>query len=125
MDAREPMGPTGTIARVWVGHTRLEDRSAYERYLEETGMSGYRSAVGNRGAFLLVRDLDDHTEFVTLSFWDSWESIRAFAGSDPTRARYYEEDRRFLLSMPDTVDHYEIRSGIGGGVTRAPDRRRD
>lgn len=98
------------IARVWVGQTRAEDREAYERYVEETGMAGYRSTPGNLGAYLLVRDEGDRSEFLTLSFWDSWESIRAFAGDDPQRARYYEEDRRFLLSFPETVRHFEVRS---------------
>ena len=98
------------IARMWVGEVRPGDRDAYQRYVEETGLAGYRATPGNRGAKLLARDLDDRCEFTCLSFWDSWESIRAFAGPDPEIARYYPDDERFLLSFPRTVRHFEVLS---------------
>ena len=34
--------------------------------------------------------------------------IKAFAGSDPERARYYPEDERFLLDFEPNVEHYEV-----------------
>jgi hypothetical protein len=43
---------------------------------------------------------------VTLSWWEDEASIKAFAGSDISRARYYPEDDRFLLTRPQTVQHY-------------------
>jgi heme-degrading monooxygenase HmoA len=117
---RNPPEGANTIARIWIGHTRREDRKAYERYIEETGIAGYRSTPGNQGAFLMVRDLPERTEFLTLSFWDSWASVQSFAGDDPERARYYPEDRRFLLSFPEKVRHFEVRSGPA--VRPAPER---
>lgn len=111
------------IARIWIGHTRHEHREEYAGYVQRTGIAGYRSTHGNRGAYLLVRDLPDRTEFLTLSFWDSWEAIRAFAGEDPERARYYAEDERYLLDFPDTVRHYEARSGGRGGAREGREGR--
>jgi len=35
-------------------------------------------------------------------------AIRAFAGDDIERARYYPEDRTFLLEMEPRVTHYEV-----------------
>jgi len=32
----------------------------------------------------------------------------AFAGPDPERARYYPEDKGFLLEFEPTVTHYEV-----------------
>lgn len=85
------------IARTWRGWTRSEDAEAYVEYLMETGMAEYRRTPGNRAAYLLRRDDGDRTEFVTLTFWDSLEAVRGFAGEDITRAVFYSEDDRFLI----------------------------
>jgi hypothetical protein len=44
---------------------------------------------GNRGAWILRRDQGDRTEFITMSFWDSVDAIRAFAGDDIDAAVLY------------------------------------
>lgn len=83
----------------------------YADYIEETGMRAYRETPGNRGAWMLRRDEGDRTEFVTLSFWDSLDAVRAFAGDDVERAVFYPEDDRFLVERETRVLHYEIVSG--------------
>ncbi len=101
------------IARTWRGWTALEDADAYVEYLEATGIPGYRSTPGNRGAWILRRQVDDRVEFVTLSFWDSMDAVRVFAGDDPEMAVFYPEDDRFLLEREVTVQHFEL-FGEGG-----------
>ena len=97
------------IARTWRGWVRTEDRDVYVDYVEQTGMSEYRRTEGNRGAHMLTRDLGDgRTEIVTLSWWDSLDAVRAFAGDDPERARYYPEDDDYLLEREPRVTHYEV-----------------
>ncbi len=64
------------VARTWRGWTRREDANEYVAYIEETGIRQYRETPGNQGAWILRRDEGDRTEFTTLSFWDSLESIR-------------------------------------------------
>jgi hypothetical protein len=55
-----------------------------------------------------LKDIDaDRTEIVTLSWWKDEASIKAFAGADSSRSRYYPQDDRFLLTRPETVQHYE------------------
>jgi hypothetical protein len=77
-------------------------------YVSSTGLVAYRSATGNLGACIAVRDLDDErAEIVTLSWWKDKQSIVAFAGNDIDRARYFPEDDRYLLTRPETVQHYE------------------
>ncbi len=98
------------IARVWRGWTRPGDSDAYAAYVEDTGMTAYRSTPGNRGAWLMRRDVEGRTEFVTLSFWDSWDAVRAFAGDEVERAVFYPEDDRYLVDREDTVTHYEVGS---------------
>jgi heme-degrading monooxygenase HmoA len=99
------------IARMWRGWVRTEDRDAYAAYVEETGIAQYRETAGNRGAHILLRDLDDgRTEIVALSFWTSYDAIRGFAGEDVDTAVYYPEDDRYLVQREDTVTHYEVRA---------------
>jgi hypothetical protein len=43
-----------------------------------------------------------------LTLWDSLDAIRAFAGPDMERAKYYPEDEAFLLELEPTVTHYEV-----------------
>jgi heme-degrading monooxygenase HmoA len=96
------------IARTWRGWTRAEDADAYVEYLEGTGMREYRGTPGNHGAWILRRPDGDRTEFVTLSFWESLDAVRGFAGDDPERAVFYPEDDRFLVEREETVTHFEL-----------------
>ena len=50
----------------------------------------------------------DHGDVITLSFWDSYESIARFSGDPIDRARYYPEDPRFLLDFPEHVEHFDV-----------------
>jgi heme-degrading monooxygenase HmoA len=95
------------IARIWHGETAAEKAEEYLDYLNRTGIPGYRATPGNRGAFVLRRVEGDRAHFLTLSLWDSLESIKEFAGEDYERARYYPEDEKFLLEFEPTVQHYE------------------
>ncbi len=99
------------IVRTWRGWVRAEDAAAYVTYIDETGMREYRETPGNLAAFMLRRDLDDaRTEFVTISFWESMDSIRAFAGDNVEQAVYYPEDEQFLVDKEDFVTHFEVAS---------------
>jgi heme-degrading monooxygenase HmoA len=95
------------ILREWRAEIRRELREEYLSYVESTGLVGYRRTPGNLGAVVAVRDLDtERTEIFTLSWWKDKESIVAFAGEDIARARYYPEDDRYLVTRPNTVQHY-------------------
>jgi heme-degrading monooxygenase HmoA len=96
------------IARIWRGAVRREDADRYVDYLQGTGIPEYRATAGNRGAWILRRDLGETTEFVTLSFWESLEAVTGFAGPDPESAVFYPEDDRFLVERDLTVTHYEL-----------------
>ncbi|HYI55120.1 MAG TPA: hypothetical protein VEX57_14235 [Microlunatus sp.] len=98
-----------TVLRRWTGWIEPEDRTAYQDYLEETGLSAYRATDGNLGAWATYRDLPDgRCEVVTLSLWRSRADIEEFAGSDISRAVFYPEDDRFLVGRETTVDHFDV-----------------
>ena len=105
------------IARMWRGVVRPEDADEYAVYIRDTGFSAYGETPGNRGAWMLRRDTDAGTEFITFSLWESEDAIRAFAGDDIETAVYYPEDERFLLEKEPKVAHFEVADEIppGGG----------
>ena len=96
------------IARTWRGAVRNEDGDAYADYIGETGLAAYTATPGNRGAWLLRRELADRTEFVTFSLWDSLDAVKAFAGEDYETAVFYPEDDRFLVDRDEFARHWEV-----------------
>jgi heme-degrading monooxygenase HmoA len=96
------------IARIWHGMTAAHAADEYFQFVRERAIPDYRNTPGNLGAYVLRRVESDRAHFLTLSFWESEESIRAFAGDDILRARYYPEDDGFLLEFEPTVTHYEL-----------------
>ena len=96
------------IARVWHGRTRAADAKVYAEYLYRSGIPDYRRTPGNQGAWVLRRLEGDVAHFITLTFWESRDAIKAFAGADIEVARYYPEDKRYLLEFEPTVTHYDV-----------------
>lgn len=96
------------IARVWHGIVSGEQSDAYHAYLLRTGVSDLQATPGNRGVYVLRRVEGSHAHFLLMSLWDSLEAIRAFAGDDVERARYYPEDASYLQELEPTVTHYEV-----------------
>ncbi|OLC04935.1 MAG: hypothetical protein AUH78_27010 [Gemmatimonadetes bacterium 13_1_40CM_4_69_8] len=96
------------VARVWHGATPASQGDAYAAYLEETGVKDCRGTPGNRGVQVLRRTMGGETHFLFISFWESMGAIRSFAGVDVDQARYYPEDRKYLLALEPTVSHYEV-----------------
>ena len=94
--------------RVWKGWTLTEDATAYEEYMRGTGLTQYRATDGKRGAYMTRRDVGANTEFCMVTFWDSLDHIRAFAGDDIERAVFYPEDDRFLVERDERVEHFEV-----------------
>ncbi len=96
------------IARVWRGATPAAKADAYVEFLHRTGVRDYRATPGNRGVYMLRRIAGDRAEFTLITLWDSFDAIRRFAGADYERARYYPEDRDFLLEFEPFVEHHDV-----------------
>lgn len=96
------------IARIWRGTTDASKGEEYVDYLEATGLREYRETPGNRGALVLRRYVDGKAEFVLVTFWESFDAVRAFAGPDFGKAVYYPKDKDFLHEFEPHVEHYEV-----------------
>ena len=87
--------------------TKSEHAEKYLNYVERTGLSDYRNVDGNLSAKILRRIDGAICHFLTVTEWDSYESIKKFAGNDFEKARYYDEDKKYLLEFEENVTHYE------------------
>ena len=96
------------IARLWHGAVPAAKGDRYADYLRQTGVTDCLATPGNRGVHVLRRRVGAEIHFLFISFWDSMDAIRAFAGDDVERARYYPEDREYLLELEPGVAHYEV-----------------
>ena len=92
------------VLREWRAEIKRALKEEYVQYVKATGLDSER------------------TEIVTLSWWTDTEAIKAFAGADYGRARYFPDDDRFLLTRPEHVHHYEATvpgSAQGARVERS------
>ena len=96
------------IARVWRGWTSIDDADAYVDYLVATGMKDSRATPGNRGVLVLRRAAGERVEFTTVTFWETLDSVDAFAGPDRDKAVFYPDDERFLVERECAVAHHEV-----------------
>jgi heme-degrading monooxygenase HmoA len=96
------------ICRMWHGMTPRSKADAYTRFLEQRAVPDYRSVPGNLSVVVLRRDDAELTHFLTVTYWESEESIRSFAGGEPLRAKYYPEDTDFLVEFEPNVQHFVV-----------------
>jgi heme-degrading monooxygenase HmoA len=96
------------IARIWHGITPAEKADDYLAFLIGRAIPDYKSVPGNRGVHILREMRGDQMHFLTLTFWESEDAIRQFAGDDISRAKYYPEDQDYLLEFEPNVTHYEV-----------------
>jgi len=98
------------ISRVWHGWTNRQNADAYEALLRNEIFANIakRSTQGYRGIHLLRRDVEDGVEFVTIMWFDSLESVRAFAGEDYEAAVVPPKARQLLSRFDARSAHYQV-----------------
>ena len=95
------------IARIWHGAVPMEKAEQYLTLMRTVAIPDYQRVHGNKLALVLRRDEGDTAHFTTLTLWDSIESVKAFAGDDISRAKYYDFDASFLVELEPQVRHFE------------------
>ena len=96
------------VARIWHGKTLAATANDYRDFLRLRAFSDYQSISGNLGAHILQRTEGDEAHFITFTFWENIDAIKAFAGDDFEKAKYYPEDKIFLLEFEPKVAHYDM-----------------
>ena len=102
------------IGRIWHGWTTPENADIYENLLKTEIFPGIASknVLGYRGIQLFRRPLNGEVEFITIMRFDSWETVKQFAGEDYETAYVPPKAREVLSRFDERSQHYEIREQI-------------
>lgn len=100
------------ITRIWHGYTTKSNADTYENLLQAEIFVGIknRNIKGYNGIQLLRRELPDETEFITIMWFDSIESVKEFAGDDYEKAVVPEKAQRILSRFDQTSQHYMVKA---------------
>ncbi len=96
------------VVRMWHGRVPASKAQTYREFLNQRAIPEYQSVAGNISVHILERPEGDVTHFITMTFWENLEVIKGFAGDNVEVAKYYPEDKEFLLEFEPTVVHYEV-----------------
>lgn len=97
------------ITQVWRGWTTPANASLYQQFLlsEIFPCIVARNLAGYRGISLARRTVGDEVEFVILTWFDSLDALRAFAGEDYETAVMPSSARAMLKRFDRSSAHYE------------------
>ena len=96
------------IVRIWRGQATADKADAYFKHVTETVFPELKTLAGHEGAWLLRREVDGQIEFLAVTFWESVDSSRSFAGDDIATAIVEPEARAVLADFDDFARHYEL-----------------
>ena len=100
--------PKPMIARIWHGRTLTAKADEYERYLNASGVERMLKTDGNHGVEVLRKADGPRTDFVVISYWESIDAVKRFAGKDFGKAVILDRDREFLIEVEPNVLHYDV-----------------
>jgi heme-degrading monooxygenase HmoA len=111
-NVRRKWGLTDMISRLWRGWTAPQDADTYEDLLRAEIFPAIlaRNIEGFRRIELYRASADQECEFVTVMWFDSLESIKAFAGPDYETAVVPPKARAVLKRFDERSRHYEVRA---------------
>jgi heme-degrading monooxygenase HmoA len=84
------------------------DGDAYERFMIERAAPDYASVDGLKKLYFTRRDEGDVSHFLLITIWESIEAVGNFAGADPSKAKYYPEDDRYLLEKDACARNHRL-----------------
>ncbi len=98
------------ICRLWRGWTTRENAEAYERVVRSQVIPGIeaRRIPGFRSIDLVRRERGNDVEFMTLMWFDSLDSVKAFMGEDYEVAHVPAEAQAVLAGFDERSAHYEV-----------------
>ncbi|MEH2360695.1 antibiotic biosynthesis monooxygenase family protein [Nostoc sp.] len=96
------------VARIWHGQTLTNKAEEYYKYLTEAGIKKIQSIPGNLGAQVFRRTNGTITEFTVISYWESRNAIRAFAGNNIEQVHPLPKDNQYLIEPETKVKHFDV-----------------
>ncbi len=96
------------IVRMWHGRVDSSKSDEYAEFMKQRAAPDYRSVDGLQKLLFLRKNEKDVAHFLLVTYWDSMESVKKFAGEQPEKAKYYPEDDQFLLEKEELSALYEV-----------------
>ena len=96
------------ISRIWHGFTASENADQYETMLRKDVLPGIGRVSGYLGAQLMRKNEATESEFITITFFDNLDSVKAFAGEDYTKAVIHPTAGKLLTHYDERSKHYEL-----------------
>ncbi len=96
------------IVRMWHGRVDASKSDEYAEFMKQRAAPDYRSVDGLQKLLFLRKNEKDVAHFLLVTYWDSMESVKKFAGEQPEKAKYYPEDDQFLLEKEELSTLYEV-----------------
>jgi len=97
-----------TIMRLWHGKVDIEKADEYEKFMIKRAVPDYSSVDELLKLYFQRRNEKTISHFLLITIWDSLESVKNFAGTEPELAKYYPEDDYFLLEKEKYTTLYQI-----------------
>ncbi len=96
------------IVRMWHGRVDSSKSDEYAEFMKQRAAPDYASVDGLQKLLFLRKNEKDVAHFLLVTYWNSMESVKKFAGEQPERAKYYPEDDQFLLEKEESSALYEV-----------------
>ena len=96
------------IVREWRALASKTNAATYAAFFADTVVPILKTVPGNRGAWLMEREVEQGVELVALTLWASADAIRGFGGADITRARVEPEAQALFIRFDEMVSLYEL-----------------
>ena len=96
------------IVRMWHGMVDASKSEEYAKFMKERAVPDYSSVDGLKKLLFLRNVEADVAHFLLVTYWESMEAVKKFAGDRPEKAKYYPEDDDFLLEKEETSALYEV-----------------
>ena len=96
------------IARHWRGLVATEHADTYLHHLRTEKVPLLATLSGFVRASILRRAVDEGTEFLVLTVWESLAAVRQFTGPDVDTAVVPDKVRAWMIEYDHQVRHYDI-----------------
>lgn len=96
------------IARIWKARATRERVGEYASYFQTTVVPELKAIHGYKGATLLHGERDQAIDVTVITWWESLDAVRAFAGEAIETAVVHDSAARMLIDFDRTVTHHTV-----------------
>lgn len=96
------------IARSWSARASRDDAPRYVTHARTVVFAHLAKIRGYRGALVLTDERPADVAVTVITFWESMDAIKSFAGPDPDVAVVEREAEATLIDYDRRVRHFEV-----------------